>query len=203
MQYREILLPQLHFKCVTSDLSEHHLCRTSSTKDFINPITEIIKDEALCEKPNDFFDYSTNHLGQFEIDYNYFTLCGDEKKYFRSYWDFVSEVKQPNFNDDFIYDNSKGVFFFRIGDIHNNIHFPITNSKQKADKVSAIVKHTPSNSNFWHFSIRWIDQNGNEISANESKWKNPIIATIRAKLQEIFVLPTPASRPIDEENYIK
>ena len=86
MQYPEILLPQQHFKCVTSDLSEHYLCRTSSTKDFINPITEIIKEEALCEKPTDFFDYSTNHLGQFELDFNYFTLCGDEKKYFRTFF---------------------------------------------------------------------------------------------------------------------
>jgi hypothetical protein len=202
MQYPEVLLPQQRFKCVTTDLSEHHLCRTSKTKDFINPVTERIKDEALCENPTEFFDYSTNHLGQFEHEHNYISFCGNDKKYFRLYWDFLSEVKQPNFNEDFIFDNSKGIFFLRIGDIHNNIHFPIKNSTQKDDSVTAIVKHTPSNSNFWHFSIRWVDQNGNEINVNDSKWKHPIIATIRASIQEIVILANPESIPISDENYI-
>jgi hypothetical protein len=203
MQYPEILLPQTHFKCIVSELAEHHICRTSPTKDYINPLTNRIKDEELCERASDFFDYSTNHLGQFELDHNYFGLTGEERKYFRSYWDFINEVKKPKFEQDFVFDNSRGIFFFRIGDIHKSIHFPITNSKQKADKLTAIVKHTPSNSNFWHFSIRWVDKDGAEVSPNESKWKNPIIATIRAKLQEVFIQPTPPSRLIPDTDYTK
>ncbi len=202
MQYPNILLPQPRFKCIVTDLTEHHICRTTSTKDFINPSTERIKEEALCEKPTEFFDYSTNHLGQFELHFNYFSLCGEERKYFRSYWDFISNVKEPIHEQDFIYDDTKGIFFFCIGDIHEKIRFPISNSKKEKDQLTAIVKHTPSNSNFWHFSICWIDQTGKEINANDAKWKNPIIATIRAKLLEVFILSVPKPKLIAREHYI-
>jgi hypothetical protein len=203
MQYPATLLPQTHFKYIDSDLTAHHICRTAPEKDFINPVTEKIKDEALFQKPTDFFDYSTNHLGQFEIEFNYLSIVGEERKYFRTYWDYISAVKEPIHERDFIVDNSKGIFFFKIGDIHNQIQFPISNAKNKPDQLTAIVRHTPSNSNYWHFSIRWVDQNGAEISPNDAKWKNSITATIRARLQEIFIIPTPSPILIPEADYIK
>lgn len=204
MQYPATLLPQTRFKRIVCDLSDHHICRASPTRDFINPVTSKLFDEALFEKSMDFFDYSTNHLGQFEVDFNFFSLCGNERKYFRAYWDFESEVKTPLYEQDFIYNNQKGIFYFKIGDIHKKIEFPLeSNAKNKADKLTAIVKHTPSHSNFWHFSIRWIDGEDKEISANDSNWKNRIIATIRAKLQEIFIVTTPFPNPIPIIEYTK
>ena len=71
------------------------------------------------------------------------------------------------------------------------------------DQISAIVKHTPTNSNFWHFSIIWVLKDGTEINSNSAKWKNIVIATIRAKLQEAFILSTPELKLISEKDYFK
>lgn len=202
MEYPTKLLPLTLYKQIEADLSNHHICRTTRSRDFLNE-NNLIKDEELCEKPTEFFDYSTNHLGQFRFIDNYLSLTGENKKYFRLYWDFTTPVETPRFKEDFICDESKGCFFFKIGDIHNQIKFPITNSEKKTDQIKAIIKHTPSNSNFWHFSIKWVDQNNNEISSNDSKWKHPIMATIRAKLQEIFITDCPEPIEINKQDYLK
>lgn len=203
MQYPEVLLPRTHFKRIEVDLSEHHLCRTTPTKEFLNA-AGLIKDEELFRDELDFLDYSTNHLGQFELSHNYLSLCGENKKYFRSYWSFMDNVTSPEYQRDFEVDESKGVFFFKIGEIHRKIQFPLEkNSKGNNDTFTAIVKHTPTNSNFWHFSIAWIDSQGNEISPkNNSTWKRALTASIRAKLLNKFLVKAPAPILIQEQHFI-
>lgn len=204
MQYPHILLPRTHFKRIEEDLSEHYLCRTTPTRNFLNA-AGLIKDEELFRDELDFLDYSTNHLGQFQIDFNFLSLCGDNKRYFRSYWNFSDSVNCPEYLRDFEVDNSKGVFFFKIGEIHRKIQFPlIKNSKGKNDTFTAIVKHTPTNSNFWHFSIAWIDATGNEVNPKgSSTWKYPLIASIRASLLNKFLTDHPNPTLVEERYFHK
>lgn len=201
MLYPEVLLPHLGFRIIESNLPNHHICRTTPTKNFRNSVG-LIKDEELFREEKDFFDYSTNHLGQFKLEDNYLSICGENKKYFREYWNIDAEVTVPIIEQDFKIDDTKGIFFFKIDEIHLRLKFPLEkNSKGMPDNFTAVVKHTPTNSNFWHFSIRWIDQNENEVKANKSAWKNALLATIRAKIQNYYIIDEPSPNLIDEALY--
>jgi len=188
--YPQELLPQLIFKQITADLTGYFICRKVRNKSLLNePLPEILPDEVLgIETPSDCFDFSTNLPGVFKLNHNFLEITGDDKKYFRTYWDYQSEVKTPVFEQDFFIDENIGWFFIQIDKI-NGLTIPFNRNAEKAvsETATAIVVHTPTNSNFWHFSVKWKDANG-YISTGTSKWKNNVIATVRAMLSELIRL---------------
>jgi hypothetical protein len=202
MQYPLMLLPQLKHKKIECDLTDYHLCRTTPNKQFLRA-SGIIKDEALCEKPLDFFDYSTSLLGHFELNNNYISIIGERKKYFTSYWGWTDQVETPFFRKDFISDNKKGIFFIPIGRIHGQVKVPFQNSKKADDEATAKIIHSPTRSNFWHFSVRWFGQNGIEINRNDAKWKYAITNGIRAALLENIDIEEPMRKLLEESDFIK
>jgi len=188
MEYPQRLLPHPRFKKIEVDLDHYCLCRKVPDVTILQEPLEEIADEILgIESASDCFDYSTNLPGILELDDNRIELIGSEKAYFRTYWDFRSVVKIPMENVDFIINEAIGSFFLPIGPI-NGYKIPF-NRKEKAalEKAEAEVVHTPSNSNFWHFSIKWKDANG-YISRTDSKWKNAIISAVRTFLSEHILL---------------
>ncbi len=203
MTYPEQLLPQLIFKKITDDLTGHFICRKVLDKTFLEKPQPIVFEELLgIVKASDCFDYSTNLPGVFELEHNKIDFDGDKKAYFRAYWDEVSEVEIPVFEKDFVINQNVGWFFLQIDKI-NGLTIPFN---RKADNLSietatAVVLHTPNNSNFWHFSIRWKDAN-DYININKSAWKHNIIATVRALLSELILLTYPG-QVIQEEFYKK
>ena len=150
-----------------------------------------VRDDALCENDSEFFDYSTNLLGHFQLEHNYISLCGDEKKYFRSCWNFKEKVRIPIHKKDFIIDGTKGYFFLQVGDIHEVIKCPYSKNKKLTGEAIACVVHSPSRSNYWHFSIKWRDKDGLYISQTDSKWKYPLINSTRAALLEFGQIQAP------------
>ena len=84
-----------------------------------------------------------------------------------------------------------GWFFLKIDKI-NGLTIPFNRKGDITAKetATAIVVHTPTNSNFWHFSIKWKDEKG-YISTGSATWKNNIIATVRAMLTELIQLVYP------------
>jgi hypothetical protein len=190
MNYPVQLLPQQKYKQITADLTGYLLCRKVPDKSLLDELYSPILPEELLgiETPNDCFDYSTNLPGIFELHHNEIEFTGDERKYFRTYWDWASEVKIPVYEQDYFINENIGWFLLPINEIHGQtIPFSRKGGEQPNELAMAIALHTPSNSNFWHFSIRWKDANG-YISTKDSKWKNQIIATIRALLSELIQL---------------
>lgn len=203
MKYPEVLLPRQNFKLIDSEIPDYIICRITSTKDIIKSKTGKLKDEVLSTSDHDFFDYSTNLLGHFLLDHNYLTLTGLNKKYFYTYWNFNEAVTTPKFNDDFFIENSKGYFFIQIGSIHNSIKCPYSKPKNIEGEVTAIILHTPTNSNYWHFSIKWRDKDGSYISPNLTQWKYQIINTMRAALIEQSLLELPITTKLPQELFCK
>ena len=133
------------------------------------------------------------------MEFNYISLIGERKKYFRDYWDFSGKVEVPIFNEDFTLDGSKGYFFLPINLIHQRIKIPFRKPpKEIENSVTAVVVHTPTRSNFWHFSIRWLDSEGTFIKSSNSTWKNQITASMRAALLELVELDTPQITDLEE-----
>jgi len=206
MNYPEALIPRLHFKRIEIDLSEYWLCRTTPNLDLLKRNNGRFKEEALYQNDNweELYDYSTNLPGYFRLTDNFLTLQGDGRKYFRSYWDFQEEVRIPVFEEDFTIDESKGIFFLPIVDIHRKIQFPFKHPPKLIDDIlTAIVVHTPTRSNFWHFSICWEDAQQNIINPSSSRWKEDCIATMRAFLMELIETKAPEVNVIPDECFCK
>ena len=172
MIYPEQLLPRLSFKEITADLSGYFLCRKVLDKTLLNePLPPLLSEELLgIETANDCFDYSTNLPGIFEPHYNLIEFIGNHKAYFRRYWDWITETVVPVFEEDFSINENIAWFFLQVDKI-NGLAIPFN---RKADNspnevATAVIAHTPTNSNFWHFSIKWRDANG-YISTTNSKW---------------------------------
>lgn len=203
MNYPEQLLPQLIFKKITTDLSEYFICRKVFDKTLLQEQLPIVAEELLgIVKASDCFDYSTNLPGVFELEHNKIDLIGERKANFRAYWNEESKVEIPVFEKDFVINEDVGWFFLQIDKI-NKIAIPFNRKTENTSKevATAVVIHTPTNSNFWHFSIKWHDQE-NFISPNDAKWKNSIIATIRALLSELILVDYPG-QVIQENLYTK
>lgn len=189
MQYPNQLLPQLNFTKITSILNGYFVCRKVPDKKKLEQSISIAPEELLgIEVAGDCFDYSTSLTGIFELAHNAIELTGERKKYFRTYWDENSAVDIPEFEKDFILKEETGWFFLQIDRINGiTIPFNRKGTIPENETATAIVVHTPTNSNFWHFSLKWKDDKG-FISTNDSKWKNNIIATVRALLCELIIL---------------
>jgi len=187
MNYPVRLLSQPIFKEITEDLSHYFLCRKVLDKSLLSNDPSIIDEGILgLDSASQCFDYSTNLPGIFELKDNLIELSGENKKYYMAYWDWVSKINEPLFEQDFLINENIGWFFLPISEISNiAIPFSRNNFTPPDETAKAIVMHTPTNSNFWHFSIRWNDGK-RFINANDSKWKNNIIATVRALLSEII-----------------
>lgn len=197
MAYPAILLPQLSFKEITEGFEEGWLCRTFPDQDgwYDFPTPEWV----FFNKWEELYDYSTNYLGHFEVEHNFIALCGEKKRYFQAYWNFTDEVLTPVIEEDFTEDRSKKTFFLPISLIHKKIKIPFNRPPKNApDGLTAIVAHTPTNSNFWHFSIRWVDANGIIIKPSDSKWKEERIATMRALLAEMISWEIPDGTVLNE-----
>lgn len=154
---------------------------------------------------SEFYDYSTNLPGHFAIEHNHLVLCGerDRKKYFQAYWNFEETIiERPAFEQDFILDQQKGVFYLPIQDILK-IKIPF-NRPPKGGKqtLTAVVEHTPTHSNFWHFSIRW-KIGSDPVNRNDARWKEECTATMRAFLSACLEIRSPEIVPLQDADFQK
>lgn len=204
MKYPQSLLPQPIFKEIKEDLGEYFICRKVS-RILLQDLNVGLPEEKLLgmDTESECFDYSTNLPGVFELWHNTIELIGANKKYFRSYWDWVSTAPAPEFEEDFEFNKDVSWFFIRIGAIEKiSIPFNKNPNKQADNVLFGVVAHTPTNSNFWHFSIKWKNSDGEYISANKATWKYNRIATIRAMLTQLISI-RPVKQEINKEWYMK
>lgn len=204
MLYPAEILPQPHFKKINESLDGFFICRKVPNRQALE-LTPIIKEELLgLERASDCFDYSTNLPGVFELVHNKLEIVGEDKKYFITYWDEGVPVVTPIHEQDLIVNDGAGWFFLPINKVAG-LRIPFNRKQNLPTNETALsaVVHTPSNSNFWHFSIKWKDDNGDYISANESKWKNQIIAKVRALFSELINFADVPNQVIRDEWYTR
>jgi len=206
MQYPDRLIPRTNFKRIETDLSVHVICRVVKSPLLLKKVNGLYPEETLCENDKDLFDYSTNLLGYFLPEDSQIKLIGDNNKYFYSYWDFEEEVEVPKYQQDFALDTEVGFFTLPIVEIHQKLSVPLLDHpKRNRETIISHVVHTPTRSNFWHFSICWKGVDGNyEKYKKDSFWQKRAIATMRAFLQECICTEiTNGIEPILSIHYLK
>ncbi len=203
MKYPDRLIPRSHFKRIVTDLVDYFLCRVVIDKALLTPQNGVYSDELLCLDNKELFDYSTNLLGEFMPEDNRIVLIGENKKHFYSYWDFVEEINIPVFGQDFEVDEKRVCFFFPIASLHQKICLPLPSPpKNSGETITANVMHTPTRSNFWHFSVCWKDQKGEFEKYKGSAWQKRICSTMKAYLQEHILVKLPNHFPPPESAYV-
>lgn len=202
MDYPNRLLPQPTFKRITYNeiLDDHFLIHFTETKDNRDPEDGKLKIEAVVRYTDHLRDYSNNLLGVFLIDDIYWQLQPCENKvYYMSEWDLESEVERPNIPNDFQRNEQRGYFFLRIGDFHNKV-VP-SNIENEVGPV-CILLHTPTNCNFWHFSLRWFF-NGEDLQKWTGSKKRLMQTSAKTFIIERAKFDEPEYPVLDSDMYMR
>jgi hypothetical protein len=204
MNYPEHLIPSPIFKRIETNLDGYFISRTFPSKNSLHGTDYLIDEAVLLEDPLELFDYSTNLIGHFQLDDNYLQLIGDHKTYFRAYWDFIEEVQTPKYLVDFEVDNNKGIFFLNISQLHQKIVIPFNiKGSLQSDHATANVIHTPTRSNFWHFSIIWKKDSGEIIRKSDARWKYLLTTSMKSFLMELMITDHPNYKPLPKAHFLR
>ncbi len=199
MNYPIRLLPDKHFNKISwhKDLNNQYLIRYTDNDDYIDDDGKV-KASSLTRRTDHLRDYSTYMLGKFIVEDIFIEITDIRKEYFTSEWNEGESVLVPIFNKDFIINHTRGFFFFCIGDL-NNVEL------SKYDDITAVkpycfILHTPTNCNFWHFSIRWFHDGADILSWPEKK-RRRILSSAKTFLIERAIIREPVFQELEEFHY--
>lgn len=185
MVYPNRLLPQPSYGIITnaSVLGAYYLQRTTIDHQIIDPETKKIKPEYISLQTGHLHDLSTNLVGIFLPEDRFLQFKGDRKAYFtREPWLAGEPVDTPLYPEDFENIDTIGAIYFLVNHIDG---LEITYNIGEKDGFTAVCRilHIPVRSNFWHFSLRWFNQEGDILMQN-GNWKKRMLTSARAALME-------------------
>lgn len=179
---------------------EHFLIRRTPSKNNQNPITGKLDDQFLITQTDHLRDLSTNLIGTFLVGDIYWEIKkGDNKEYFLSIWVENETVFAPIYPEEVSLNIESGYFFLKIEDIHDKEIF--FDDATQANPICKVM-HTPTKSNFWHFSIRWFF-NGIELVQWSKAIKNRMKTFSKSLIIEKAFFEEPLYHSLDPKEYLK
>ena len=206
MQYPVRILPQSNFRKITDIqlLHNYYLIHFTETKENGDINDNKIREDSIVRYTDHLRDFSNCLLGTFEIDDIYLELTkGEFKNYFNADWVEGSILEHiPAIHKDFIINKERGFFFLSINECNN--HEVKYSDGSNVNPICKVL-HTPTNSNFWHISLRWF-HNGQDMSELEDKQrKKPevkrILTAAKAFIQEKGKFDIPSYQSVDISVY--
>ncbi len=186
MTYPNELLPQSNYKLIdfgSTDCKFERLvlCRQTKDSDFTDIDSdglEIIKLDYISIETDHLRDFSTNLFGVFNENHFGIEWIKNDAKNDRMFdhWNKENEIILPKFNFHFVINQNKKAFYLKLRDFQNKI---IPNDQD--DEILSKVIHTPCNSNFWHFSIRWLI-NGIDSSELPKSKRRSVLSIARTQI---------------------
>ena len=200
MSYPQRIIPHPNYKIITKDLSDYYLIRHTNSKEFINPLTNKPLIETICSPREQIQDLSTSLLGVFGTDDSKVRIEGENSNYYFEEWRPGESVNTPRVGSDFSIDINRGYFFLTIGEIEGE---SVDYSKGGIEGFKAFCRviHTPVKWNYWHFSVRWINEEGDVIE-QKGNWKNKFLASARAMIAEFAFYKEPFHEELEVNEYI-
>jgi hypothetical protein len=205
MIYPQHLLPQSEYKIIdwSDALRPFYLLRSVPTADFWDQETDSVRVKYVNDNGRDKLkDYSVNLFGVFtKNDVAIVFNNNEQKAYFTDDWTPATQVNAPQ-STDFQVLESFGCFYYLINTIQD-FPQPFKMNGIPGHYAKCYVCHTPTNSNFWHFSVRWkIGSEDINIVLSVSQRKD-LLGLVRGFLVEnaLKVLPPNAPTEIPEAYY--
>jgi len=201
--YPSHLPPKEHYQYIRDNNWIRFLTVFTFSKDNKDSITGDVHPKSFCDPSKHIEDFSTNLLGIFAPMDNYVAIKkGPNKVYFTAQWQEGEEVQVPLYPNDFEFDYSRGYFFLDAFEFVGKI--PVKYEKENQSyKAWPRVIHTPTRANFWHVSIRWVDEQNQEIRASKSVkgWKRNLYKKAKDKIIENARFEEPSYEAIPQEVY--
>ncbi|MBC7388708.1 MAG: hypothetical protein H7329_05830 [Opitutaceae bacterium] len=182
MIYPNELLPRPAWKYIDCDISNYYLIRRTNSTDqstYWDKETESLKTDAVCSPREQIQDLSCNLLGIYQYQHILLQITeAGRGKDFENYCDPHFNATAPVYEEDFLLNQNRGFWMIAIAKIQN-MEVTYTRNNNLDDIFTAVgyVKHTPTKSNFWHFSLRW-RVGDNEVEDLESKEKAKVSRAI-------------------------
>ena len=156
--------------------------------------------QLIVQSREELRDYSTNLIGTFLPDDRNFLFTDQGKmKYLGDLWT-PGELVEPPSDQDYLYSTESGQLFLLVGAIlGHSISF------MRGDETFTAVcqvLHTPVPGNFWHFSLRWITDEG-DVIYQKGKWRKRLFSAARNMIVEKASLNIPNLTVIPEQFYKK
>lgn len=201
MHYPQHLIPPQHFKIMRYDawMGNHYLVRHTDDKDLKDPETDLLKLDYIVVVTDHLRDFSTNILGVFMVEDCHWKIKKERMDaYFSAEWK-EGEIVEAPLPDDFEYLAERGAFYIPIRSCAGK-----RVEASGSEPVIAIcdVMHTPIRCNFWHFSLRWKDENGiyfDELRPNSVK--NFFRSWVRRFIQSHAEFEVPECPDIPPDKY--
>lgn len=206
MHYPKHILPQRNFKKIVNfrPLYNYYLIHFTDSINNKDPQDGGIREDCIVRQTDHIRDYSNNLLGTFELEDIYIELTqGEFKEYFNSEWEeATTPLHIPRFQNDFLINGNRGFFFLAISDCDN---YQIEYSDGSNVNPICKILHTPTNSNFWHVSLRWF-HNGQDISELQLKERKRadirrILSAAKAFIREKAQFEIPVYQSVDPSLY--
>ncbi len=205
MQYPARILPQPSFRRINDiqQLHNHHLIHFTETKDNKGADNKI-REDLIVRQTDHLRDFSNSLLGTFELEDIYLELTkGEFRNYFNGDWLEGSDLERvPRFNKDFALNTNRGYFFLSISECHN---YEVRYSDGSNVNPICKVLHTPTNSNFWHVSLRWFNNEVDISQLEERQRRRPeikrILTAAKAFIQEKGKFNIPVYQSVDRSIY--
>lgn len=202
MVYPDRLLPRPNYRPISDieALNSYFLQRSTPDSDVIDPETNTIKPSYISFQSGHLHDLSTNLISVFVPEDRFWRIVGEKKDYYtRELWSVGETVVTPFHPNDFEYIDTLGAIYFLIHQLNG---LSISYNIGDQDGFIAICKilHTPVRSNFWHFSLRWFNEEG-DVLLQKGSWKKRMLTSARAALIEFGVISEPKIQKIDISLY--
>lgn len=190
------ILPRSNYRKIgdINNLRNFHLIHYTDTKDNIDPIDGKVKLESIALRTDHLRDFSNSLLGTFELKHIFLELeKSDLKDYFSDDWNEGESVRQkPIFGKHFTINERRGYFFLKIDECNDHV---VPYSDETKIRTICKVLHTPTNSNFWHMSLRWFYGDRDTILMKENERKR-ILTAAKSFIQEKGSFDKPAYQPV-------
>lgn len=190
--YPSHLIPSSRYKKIDDSVLASYrglvLLRHTPTADIIDEDTGLVKRELVGFTSDHLKDLSTNLIGVFRIEDAFCTIKDEYKDtYYASCIinDKIADGLIPG-EGEWYYDESKGWFCINIDRLLNTRW-----TRNDEEHYTFKVVHTPTKCNFWHVSVRVVDDNGTELDnlGLPKSAKNKIRKAAKAFLITDVIIP--------------
>lgn len=174
-------MPKTNYKIISwhADLLDCSLLRTVKDNNFYDYQHNEVKADYIVTNTDHLRDFSTNLLSVFEEEDSkiWINKAQTRADYFLDLWVQGNTVKEPCAPLDFKVNQESYYFYLAIADIHGK---SISYSFENKPGFNGLCKviHTPTNSNFWHFSVRWLNHKGEDVHELKANWR-PLLSAAR------------------------
>lgn len=200
--YPQRLLPKDEYKIIDNDILGRYpslvLVRHVEGKDIVMGDTGILSPASIKIQSDHLRDLSNNLLGVFLIDDVKYGVSKEYAEY-DALWSPGEHVDCPK-DGEYFYDENRACYYIPINEL-----IQCEGIVKDSNVWKFKLFHTPTRRNFWHISIRLINEEGMEVSQMElsdNKKKKIWKAAKDLLVSQIIKIENQEYLPIPEEAYV-